>query len=305
MTAGGRLARARELLEDEGAAGALKRLVHAAALRTFPIWERLGLHVVPDAFYFPIPNTRTLPPDLFTRQSACVGLRWNEERQLEELRTVFAAYLNEDEFAANEGLSRVDRAILHAMVRSHKPRKIIEIGSGASTRILARAGRLNEADGAAPELTSIDPSPRAARAAARIAGLSRFIQQKVQAVDPAEFDGCDLLFVDSSHVAGIGSDVNFEQLELLPRVKPGCLVHFHDILVPGEYWPDWVLGKRYYWSEQYLLWAFLLFNDTFSVRWASRYMQVRHEEAVAAAFPFYRRTDRLSSFWIQRESGPA
>lgn len=72
------------------------------------------------------------------------------------------------------------------------------------------------------------------------------------------------------------------------------------VLVPGEYWPDWVVGKRYYWSEQYLLWAFLLFNDTFTILRASHYMPLNHEAAIESVFPFYRRTDRISSFWIQR-----
>jgi hypothetical protein len=53
-----------------------------------------------------------------------------------------------------------------------------------------------------------------------------------------EFEDCDLLFIDSSHVVEIGGDVNYEILEMIPRLKRDCLVHFHDILLSGEYWKD-------------------------------------------------------------------
>jgi hypothetical protein len=125
-------------------------------------------------------------------------------------------------------------------------------------------------------------------------------RQRVQDVELEAFAECDLLFIDSSHIAEVGSDVTFEQLEILPRLKPGCLVHFHDILIPGEYWRDWVKGRRFFWSEQYLLWAFLLFNSEFEVVWGARYMQLQHEAAIASALPFYTPQDRITSFWIRR-----
>jgi hypothetical protein len=202
-------------------------------------------------------------------------------------------------FEPNEGLNVVDAAIAYAMVRQHKPVRLVEVGSGASTGFLLSACDRNAAEGHPCECVVIDPYPRPA-----VTALGNRIQlkrDKVQTVDVGEFQDCDLLFIDSSHNAGIGSDVNYEQLEILPRLKPGCVVHVHDILLPGEYWKDWVRGRRFFWTEQYLLWAFLLFNTEFEVLWASRYMQLRDPQTLASVFPAYRPDHRITSFWMRRK----
>jgi predicted O-methyltransferase YrrM len=277
----------------------IRRAVQKAALKLFPFWEACGLHVVPDHFYYPIPSTRDLDDALFDRVSPCVGIDWNEPEQRRHLDEVFARFAWEVPFERNAGLSLADAAILHAMIRAYRPQRLIEVGSGHSTRIAARACTMNTDDGYPCALTVIDPFLD--RALER--ELPAFVstrREKVQAVPIAAFADCDLLFIDSSHVAGIASDVTFLQLEVLPRVRPGCLVHFHDILLPGEYWKEWVIGARLFWSEQYLLWAFLLFNSAFSVVWASRYMQLRAGSHLSRVFPFYRPEHHITSFWIRR-----
>lgn len=273
-------------------------------MATFPFWERLGLHVLPARYFFPVPRTEDLPDDLFDARSACPGVDWQRETQQRHLRDVFPRFIGEVPFEPNGGLSMVDAAVLHAMVRAYRPKKIIEIGSGHSTRITARACLLNARDGAPCEFVAIEPYPSAALRQG-IDGLSRLRIEKVQQVELAEFENCDLLFVDSSHVVAMGGDVVFEQLEILPRLKPGCLIHFHDILLPGHYWKDWVLKRRYYWTEQYLLQAFLAFNTEFTVLWAARLMQLEAEAELQAAFPFYRPNEpsqRVSSLWMQRRA---
>ena len=126
---------------------------------------------------------------------------------------------------------RLDAAAAYAMVRSDPPRRIVEVGSGHSTRFLARA----VADGKlATRITAIDPEPRA-----RIAGLDvEFLQQPVQEVDKAVFEGLDVLFVDSSHQVKPGSDLE-RILEILPGLPAGARVHFHDIFLPDDYPPQW------------------------------------------------------------------
>jgi hypothetical protein len=280
----------------------LKKILHKAAIATFPVWERLGLHVVPAQYYFPIPPREDVPDALFQLRSECVGIDWQLEVQRRYLREVFPAYLHEFDATPNGGLSLVDGAVLHAMIRHHKPRKIVEVGSGHSTRITAAACVRNAHDGHACEFVAVEPYP-APMLREELPGLTRLRAEKVQRVPLAEFADCDLLFIDSSHVVRMGGDVTFIQLEILPRLKAGCLVHFHDILLPGHYWKDWVLGRRYYWTEQYLLQAFLLFNSSFSVLWAARLMQLDAEAELKASFPFYRgddRSQRVSSLWIQR-----
>ena len=288
-------------------ANPLTTLLHRAAVATFPLWERLGLHVLPARYFFPVPRTEDLPDALFDARSDCPGVDWRREAQRRHLHEVIAPYVREVAFEPNGGLSLVDAAVLHATVRHYRPKKIVEIGSGHSTRITARACLMNQQEGAPCEFVAIEPYPSAALRQG-MPGLSRLRVEKVQRVELADFESCDLLFVDSSHVVAMGGDVIFEQLEILPRLKPGCLIHFHDILLPGHYWKDWVLGRRYYWTEQYLLQAFLAFNREFDVIWAARLMQLEAEAELRAVFPFYRpddRSQRLSSLWIQRRPAAA
>lgn len=283
----------------------LRRIIQWGALKLFPVWEAAGLHVVPNHFHYPIPATRDLPDSLFDRVSACPGLDWNLAGQQRLLREVIAPRLGERTFAPNPGLSPVDAAILHALVRHQRPRRMVEVGSGHSTIFAGDACVRNAAEGAVCEFVAIDPQPRI-DLDRTTPGLTRVRRERVQDVGLDAFADCDLLFIDSSHIAGVGSDVTFEQLEVLPRVKPGCLIHFHDILIPAEYWRDWVQDRRFFWSEQYLLWAFLLFNTEFEIVWASRFMQLTDEASLVNAFPFYKPTDRITSFWIRRKMpGPA
>jgi len=279
----------------------IRGIIRILCQKTFRFWELLGIHVTPNHFFYPIPSTRDLDDAIFTRRSECVGIDWNIGEQTRYLREVFPKFALESVFKENVGLSLVDAAVLHSMVRYHQPRKIIEIGSGASTRFTAKACLMNGQEGTPCDLIAVEPYPNLDLERG-FPGLSQLRREKVQSISVSEFEDCDLLFIDSSHVVKIGGDVNYEQLEILPRLKPGCLIHFHDILLPGEYWKDWVKEKRYFWSEQYLLWAFLLFNNKFEVIWASRYMHLSDSAGIKGVFPFFEpERDRITSFWIRRK----
>lgn len=279
------------------------KLIRRLAVWSFPFWERLGLHILPDHFYYPVPSRHDLPPTIWSRRYECIGLDWNVPVQRQYLGEIFPLFTGEMTPEPKGGLSLADAAVLHAMVRHHRPQRMFEVGSGHSTEVAAAACVLNAREGQPCELTAIEPYPNE-RLQHGFPGLGSLIRSKVQDTALDTFLDCDLLFIDSSHVVGIGSDVNFLVLEVLPRLKPGCVIHFHDILLPGEYWKDWVLKQRYYWSEQYLLWAFLLFNTEFEVLWAGRYMQLHADSALKQIFPFYQSHHRLTSFWLRRrESG--
>ena len=268
---------------------------------TFRFFEALGIHVTRANFNSPIPLVRELDHALFDRQSECVGVNWNIDVQRWYLREVFSKFACEIAFQKNPGLSLVDSAILHAMIRHHKPRQVIEIGSGSSTQVAANACLMNEKEGKPSDLIVIDPYP-GSLVEKGFPGLIKLRKEKVQHISVKEFTDCELLFIDSSHVVKIGSDVNYEILEIIPRLKKGCLIHFHDILMPGEYWNDWVLERHLFWTEQYLLWAFLSFNETFKVVWGSRYMHLTNRKEIEAVFPFFRPGEhRITSFWIRRE----
>ena len=129
------------------------------------------------------------------------------------------------------------------------------------------------------------------------------IEKKVQDLDVdffSQLNSGDILFIDSSHTVKIGGDVNYLFLEVLPRLNPGVIVHVHDIFLPFEYRRDWVLDEFRFWTEQYLLQAFLTFNSEFEVLLASYYLSHYHKEHLRAAFPDLPRWIG-GSFWMRRK----
>ena len=270
--------------------------------RSSRLFEVLGYQVVASNYNSPIPRSFELSDSLFSSISECVGINWNVPTQEKYLSQVFSEYSNEVEFYDNPWISPIDAVILHSMIRHHKPRKMVEIGSGYSTEIAAAAISKNNAGGFKSELVAIDPDPRS-HIRADIPGLTKFIRSPVQDVPLEDIVDCDLLFIDSTHIVKMGGDVNYEILEILPRLKANAIVHFHDILLPGEYWKDWVTLDHNFWTEQYLLEAFLQFNSAFEIIWASRFMSMNRTDAVQSAFPGFKSGEsRISSFWIRRNA---
>lgn len=98
----------------------------------------------------------------------------------------------------------------------------------------------------------------------------------------------DIFFIDSSDVVAVGSDVRYEYLEILPRLKPGVIVHIHEIFLPADYPRRFVMHNLCFWSEQYLLHAFLAFNLCFEVLWAGSAMHIAHRRELQRAIPHWR-----------------
>jgi hypothetical protein len=91
--------------------------------------------------------------------------------------------------------------------------------------------------------------------------------------------------------------------ELLPRMKVGALIHWHDIMIPVDYPAEWIASGNMYWNESYMVQCFMMFNKSFRIIWPSKYMQVMAPGEMDNAFPFFRPNDpeeQLSSFWIER-----
>ncbi|MCD6505100.1 class I SAM-dependent methyltransferase [Candidatus Poribacteria bacterium] len=282
----------------------LRPLYRLFFVRMFRIWERMGFHITLNHFYQPIPDTRSLKEDLWSRRSELVGLRMNEQAQVELLGEFLRFKGEYDLLPSHPNFGPVDTEILYCMIRYFKPQRVIEIGSGHSTRISARAILKNEGEGHGCELIAIDPYPDD-ELKGGFPGLSKLIPAKVEEVDLSEFGRLrenDILFIDSSHVLRIGGDVQYEYLEIMPRLAKGVIVHLHDIFLPMEYPRDWVLEMYRFWNEQYLLQAFLAFNDAFEVLWAGSYIHLNYPEKLERAFDSYDRGKVWpSSFWMRRK----
>lgn len=276
----------------------LPPLVHSREYYTtyFRRWEAAGVHVTPVHFYSPIPDTRTLSPELWSRESELPGLDLNEAAQLRLLGEVFPTFRAEYEtFSArpdqrpgrfrfdNGAFDGTDALALYCMIRHARPRRILEVGSGWSTRIAAEACLAN----GGAELTCVEPYPDEGLAAG-LPGVTELIPKRVQEVGLAPFlrlGRDDVLFIDSSHVASIGSDVTFLYLEVLPRLAPGVLVHAHDIYFPGEYPRAWLTDRLLFWNEQYVLQAFLAFNRAYEILYSNSFLGLKHPEALRRTFP--------------------
>jgi len=269
-------------------------------LLSYPsFWEKYGIQIVPDHFYFPVPSISDIESKSFRRTSQCLGLDWNINEQENHLDHVFGKYIHELKPRFQQKMiSSIDSTIYYSMIRHYRPKKIIEIGGGESTRVAALACVRN-LENAPCELVCIEPFP-SKELADGFDGLSRLIKARVQEVSLNEFTECDMVFIDSSHIVKIGSDVVMEILEIVPRVKARCLIHWHDIYIPREYPEEWV-KQRLFWSEQYLLRAFLMFNRHFEIIWASQFMYQRNQEQIKKIFQDHGLHDYpISSLWVRR-----
>jgi predicted O-methyltransferase YrrM len=310
------LSKAKQFVRDLAAhavAPLLRRL--SPDPKYFELWQSHGFHVSPSDNYQPIPDTRVLPVSLWDRVSDLPGMDMREEAQKQLLSKIVSRF--KDEYAAipegastpefhfyrgNVAFEAVDAEMLFGLIRLLKPRRMYEIGSGFSTLLAADALRRNIMDGCPCRFVAIDPYASAQFEAALPSGVELW-RVPVQEVALSEFQSLgenDILFIDSSHVCKIGSDAQFLFLEVLPRIRPGVVVHMHDIFMPLEYPKQWVLDWHRFWNEQYLLQTFLSFNTTFEVLWAGQWMQIKYPDLLMKAFPSYKAGVSAGSFWFRR-----
>lgn len=203
----------------------------------------------------------------------------------------------------NDFYSFGDALVYFGFMASARPRRIVEIGSGFSSALALDAREHLKLE---TDLIFIEPEPIILRSLLRPndeEGVT-IIQRKVQDVPLDMFrdlEPGDILFIDSSHVAKTGSDVCHELFEIIPILKPGVLIHFHDIFFPFEYPPQWTSKEKRAWNEIYFLRAFLMFNDSFRIMFFNHYFYLRHKELVdSGGTPFGRNSG--GALWLTRSA---
>jgi predicted O-methyltransferase YrrM len=276
------------------------------------IFSKIGVLPVIDHFYQPLINPHKHLLKSLRLDRNLPGIDFNIETQInlldsfnfnDELKSFPLKKTNPKDFYFHNGsLMSGDSEYLYNIIRSLKPKNIIEIGSGHSTKMMLNGINKNyEEDNIKCELTCIEPYEEDL-----LKGLNiNLIKERVEKVDIELFnqlDKNDILFIDSSHIIRPQGDVLFEFNEILPSLKPGVLVHIHDIFSPKDYLDEWILDKHIMWNEQYLLENFLTFNKGFEIIGSLNYLKHNYWDELTSKCPILQNEPNREpgSFWIRR-----
>jgi predicted O-methyltransferase YrrM len=279
----------------------LKKTGKIALRRMFEVGQHIGIDFLPRHFYSEIPDLRSLKQaDHWKQPRSLVGVQGSKtSEQVEFLasccprETVERLRLGDiHEHGCREngaaGFGPVEADFLYAFIRKQRPGRIVQVGSGVSTAIILLAA--SEADYPV-KLTCIDPFPTDFLRQADRLGLIELIPERAQDVlleMLTELGENGLLFIDSSHVVGPGSEVNRIILEVMPRLDQGTWVHFHDIYFPYDYQRNLMGDELFFNNESSLLHAFLIGNSRFSIRASLSMLHYAEREALARYLPNYR-----------------
>lgn len=280
-----------------------------------------GFLALPVHYYSPLPDINDLNKrNIWKIKNALPGINFRIKHQVEMLKIISELYASECDwpldaiadvsefYVRNPSFSYGCAASTHCIIRYFKPKNVIEIGSGMSSRVIAKALHRNSNDGhIKANYTIIDPYPNNL-IKEKIIFNDQLIEKRVELVEPEFFDRLnknDILFIDSGHCVKIGGDVNFLFLQVLPMLKPGVIIHIHDIGLPYEYPKTYAVNEtfRQFWTEQYLLQAFLCYNEQFEILLALQYLMEDRFEVFQKCFPNYNpniHTFFSGSFWIRR-----
>jgi len=277
----------------------------------------LRLYIPPGHYYSPIVSTKEVFHDqkrIFDKNNNLAGIDLNiaiQAMYLEAFKQYYLEFANDYIEASvdliytpNNGFySYADGIFLFSFMRHLKPSTIIEIGSGYSSSLMYDVD--NKYLENKTKLVFIEPYPeeRFYKIFSKSKGNYEIVKSKVQNVDLGKFLDLgfnDILFIDSSHVSKTGSDLNFLLFDVLPKLKKGVIVHFHDIFYPFEYPLNHVLGNRWFsWNEAYLLRSFLIFNSQFEIIFWNSFLEHSKSDFLQRDFPLYFKGGS-ASLWIRK-----
>lgn len=225
------------------------------------------------------------------------GIKLNKEHQFRLLQKYHRFYdelpFPEDQnkefryYYLNSWYGYADAIFLYSFLREHKPKKIVEVGSGFTSAVMLDT--IDRFFSHRPEMTFIEPYPDRLKSLLKSEDLDqvRIIDYKLQDV-PFEvlssLESGDFLFIDSSHVIKCGSDVQVLIFDILPLLPTGIFVHFHDIFYPFEYPSRWLKEGRF-WNENYFLRAFLSYNNDWSIYFFTSYIAFMFNDFIKDKMP--------------------
>jgi predicted O-methyltransferase YrrM len=277
----------------------MKHFLKNVSVFIFKFASRLGVFFLPVHYYVPLADIPGLKrtKQLWAKKSELPGVDSDLDKQVNSLYQICKPY--QEEYAGNHnfryatehhfgpGYGYIEAQALHGVIRHYKPRRIIEVGSGVSSYCMLKALEKNKEEfGSDFKMTLIEPY---ASDELQALDQAELIQKPVQNV-PFEVFGeltaGDLLFIDSSHTIKPGSDVNYLILEVLPRLRPGVIIHFHDIFLPYDY-PRNVLNSYFQWMETSLLRAYLVHNQRAQIIFCLSQLHYDRQGDLRKVFPEY------------------
>jgi predicted O-methyltransferase YrrM len=295
------------------------KYVRSGTATQMPVSEKIfmtvGVLPIRDQYYQPLINPGRYLRKPLNEPRMLPGIDWNVPEQLELLKKfsfqdeLLAIPFSEAEasdlhfYYDNPSLCPADAEFLYNVIRHFKPRRVIEIGCGYSTRLSLQAERKNQAEDGRHTCTHICIEPYEMPWLEKL-GV-QVLRSKVEDLPLSTFEQLeagDILFIDSSHIIRPQGDVLFEFLQILPTLKPGVIVHVHDIFSPRDYLKDWIMDQHCQWNEQYLLEAFLSFNAQFRIIGAVNLLKKDYSKELEEKCPITagRKADEPGSFWIVR-----
>ncbi len=301
-------------------AASLLQLIRRAGVEHMPIskaiFNRVGVFPIIAHYYEPLFTTSVLKKPLFSERSL-PGIDMNDHGQLailkkftfgEELLRLRTTSLTNSgpQFSfANTSFGSGDSEYLYNVIRLLKPKRLLEVGCGNSTLMARNAININREDDPSYECSHICIEPY------EVSWLEKLpvkvIRQPVEDVDKSLFSELqenDILFIDSSHIIKPQGDVLFLFLEIIPSLRPGVLIHVHDVFTPRDYLKEWVTQQVKFWNEQYLLEALLTDTKSLEIVGALNYLKHKYPNELSAACPVLRteiRHREPGSIWIRRK----
>lgn len=277
------------------------------------IFIMVGVFPIRDHYYEPLFNPKYLTKPL-SEERIIPGFDLNVSEQLnvlekfnfnDELAEFTLEKVKELEYYYhNESFGPGDAEYLYNIVRSYKPNRIVEIGSGNSTLVAVEAIKRNRKDNPGYSCSHVCIEPYEAGWLEKLD--VKVIRQRVERIDKQVFSDLqanDILFIDSSHVIRPQGDVLFEFLEILPVLHSGVLIHIHDIYTPRDYPEVCILEDVRFWNEQYLLEAFLTLNSDFRVIGALNHLKHHYFAELSSKCPVLGKENQRepASFWMVKK----